>query len=134
MIQLFICLLFFSSANCQEFFHQQNFFINNLVKKNDEYVRPFTNEPVYGDIYQHIKIENQRSNKVFIGTVTRKGKQGYWTRYWENGRKKDQGYYTNSKKDGLWVEWMENGEKYSEIYYENGIVKHLTNCIIQNCD
>ena len=130
----YVLLFFLSFGICRQVFNQQNFFINNLVEKNSEYVRPFTNEPVFGDIYQYFVIDNQRTDKVFIGTVTRKGKQGYWTRYWENGIKKDQGYFINSKKDGLWLEWMENGAKYSEIYYDNGVAKHLTNCMIENCD
>ena len=130
----YVLLFFLSFGICRQVFNQQNFFINNLVEKNGEYVRPFTNEPVFGDIYQYFVIDNQRTDKVFIGTVTRKGKQGYWTRYWENGIKKDQGYFINSKKDGLWLEWMENGAKYSEIYYDNGVAKHLTNCMIENCD
>ena len=36
--------------------------------------------------------------KIFFGVVTKKGKQGHWVRYWDNGNKKDEGFYINSKK------------------------------------
>ena len=134
MIYSFIFLLSVSIGRSQEFFNQQIFFVNNLVEQDGEYVRPFTNEPVVGDLYQYFIYNNQRSDKVFVGIVTKKGKQGYWTRYWSNGNKKDEGYFINSEKDGLWVEWMEDGRKYAEIFYEKDIVQHLTNCIIENCD
>ncbi len=134
MVYSFVILLSLSLGISQEFFKQQNFYINNLVEQKGEYVRPFTNEPVVGDIYQYFIFNNQRSDKVFIGIVTKKGKQGYWTRYWNNGNKKDEGYYKNSKKEGLWVEWMEDGRKYAEIFYEKNIMLHLTNCITGNCN
>ena len=34
-------------------------------------------------------INNQRSENVFLGLITKKGKQGHWTRYWDNGFKKE---------------------------------------------
>ncbi len=134
MFKSVILLFFFSNGFNQEFFNQQIFLVNHLVEKDGEFVRPFTNEPVFGDLYRYFIHDKKRSDKVFVGIVTKKGKQGYWTRYWENGNKKEEGYYINSKKDGLWIEWMENGNKFSEIFYNNGIVKHLTNCILENCD
>ena len=66
--------------------------------------------------------------------VTKKGKQGYWTRYWNNGKKKDEGYFVDSKKEGLWLEWMEDGRLYTESFYDSDVLKHLTNCIIENCN
>jgi len=109
------------------------FFYNHLVEKNDLLYRPFTNEPVFGDIYMYFLINNKRSENVFLGSITKKGKQGHWKRYWDNGYKKDEGFYIDSKKDGLWIEWKETGEKYAEIFYKHGVATHLTNCIVDKC-
>jgi len=103
------------------------------VEKNDLLYRPFTNEPVYGDIYMYFLSNGRRTENLFLGVVTKKGKQGHWVRYWDNGNKKDEGFYINSKKDGLWIEWKEDGFKFAEIFYENGVATHLTNCIVENC-
>ena len=116
-----------------DIFCQESFFINNLIEKDGRLFRPFLNEPVYGDIYRDFLINNKKSEKVFIGHITENGKQGKWTRYWNNAKKKEEGYFIDSKKDGLWIEWMENGEKYAEIFYRKGLVVHLTNCIVDNC-
>ena len=75
----------------------------------------------------------RRTDTIFLGVITKKGKQGHWTRYWENGNKKDEGSYVDSKKIGLWIEWTEDGNKFAELFYKNGIVTHLTNCLVENC-
>ncbi len=129
-----LLLLFFTSILfCGNYFAQEIFFSNHLVEKENQFYRPFTNEQVYGDIYRYFFENNKRSENIFLGAVTKTGKQGHWTRYWDNGFKKAEGYYTNSKKEGLWIEWQENGKKYAEIFYKNGIATHLTNCIVENC-
>ena len=134
MIHLILFSLLISVSSSQDFFKQQIFFINNLVEKDGEYVRPFSNEPVIGDIYQYFIINSKKSDKIFVGMVTKKGKQGYWTRYWNNGKKKNEGYFVDSKKEGLWLEWMEDGRLYTESFYDGDVLKHLTNCIIENCN
>ena len=75
-----------------------------------------------------------KSENVFVGKITKTGKQAIWTRWWNNGQKKIQGHYINSVKYGIWTEWMENGEKYSEIFYNNGSIIYLKNCFKDNCD
>ena len=85
------------------------------------------------DIYMYFLSNGRRTENLFLGVVTKKGKQGHWVRYWDNGNKKDEGFYINSKKDGLWIEWKEDGYKFAEIFYENGVATHLTNCIVENC-
>ena len=134
-IKKFIYILILNSSflSSEDYYKQERFFYNNLVEKDDLLYRPFTNEPVYGDIYMYFLINNQRSENVFLGLITKKGKQGHWTSYWDNGFKKDEGFYINSKKEGLWIEWKENGEKFAEIFYKNGKATHLTNCIINKC-
>ena len=75
----------------------------------------------------------RRTDTIFLGVMTKNGKQGHWTRYWNNGNKKDEGSYIDSKKIGLWIEWTEDGNKFAEVFYKNGIVTHLTNCLVENC-
>ena len=116
-----------------DYYTQERFFYNNLIEKDDLLYRPFTKEPVYGDIYMYFLSNGRRTENLFLGVVTKKGKQGHWVRYWDNGNKKDEGFYINSKKDGLWIEWMQDGIKFAEIFYENGVPTHLTNCIVENC-
>ena len=128
-----IFFLFLSQLFGEDYYTQARFFYNHLVEKNDLLYRPFTNEPVYGDIYMYFLNNGRRTENIFLGVITKKGKQGHWRRYWENGNKKDEGYYTNSKKEGLWIEWREDGQKFAEIFYKDGIATHLTNCIIENC-
>ena len=84
----------FIIATCLKYdniFSQELFLINNLIEKDDKLFRPFLNEPVYGDIYRDFLIDNKKTGKVFIGHITVNGKQGLWTRYWDNGEKKEEG-------------------------------------------
>lgn len=41
-------------------------------------------------------------------------------RYYSNGEKQEEGYYTNGQKSGKWTYWYENGNKWSEGYFEEG--------------
>ena len=127
-----ITLLLFISLSFSS--NQQIFYINHLVEKKGVLVRPITNEVVIGDIYRYFKKGSIKSKKVFIGTITTKGKNGNWIRWWDNGRKKSEGLYLNSVKDGLWTEWTELGVKYSELLYKNGSIIQLKNCLLENCD
>ena len=114
IITLWIILIGISLASNQNYF-----IINHLVEKNGQILKPFTNERVIGDIYRYFVNDNLKSENVFVGKITKNGKQGIWTRWWNNGGKKIQGYYIDSVKYGKWTEWMENGEKYSEMFYKN---------------
>ena len=131
MVRYFTLLLFIGLLYCSE---QQIFFINHLVEQNGEIVRQITNEPVIGDIYRYFRNDNMESKNVFIGTITTKGKNGNWIRWWDNGEKKSEGCYINSVKEGFWTDWTETGDKYSEILYKNGSIIQLKNCLLENCD
>ena len=131
MINRITLLLFIGLLYCSD---QKIFFINHLVEQNGEIVRPITNEPVIGDIYRYFGSGNMESKNVFIGTITTKGKNGNWIRWWDNGEKKSEGRYINSVKEGFWTDWTETGEKYSKILYKNGSIIQLKNCLLENCD
>ncbi len=112
---------------------QEMFFINHLVEKNGAYFRPITNEPVIGEVYRYFG--HDRSNHTeFVGTIDKEGKNGTWTRWWENGVKKSKGSYVNSVKHGFWTEWKKDGNKYAEMLYKNGKIIQLKNCETENCN
>ena len=56
----------------QDHFRQQRFFYNHLIEKNDFLYRPFTNEPVYGDIYMYFLDNGRRTDTIFLGVITKK--------------------------------------------------------------
>ena len=45
---------------------------------------------------------------------------GKHTEYYDDGQKKEEGIYKNSKKDGLFTMWHENGQKKAEGNYKDG--------------
>jgi antitoxin component YwqK of YwqJK toxin-antitoxin module len=47
-------------------------------------------------------------------------RDGIFTYYWSNGKKKAEGEYKNGKEDGNWVSWHFDGEKRAEGLYEKG--------------
>ena len=104
IITLWIILIGISLASNQNYF-----IINHLVVKNGKILKPFTNERVIGDIYRYFVNDNLKSENVFVGKITKNGKQGIWTRWWNNGGKKIQGYYIDSgakhfiiNHEGMW--------------------------------
>ena len=123
---IFFTGLFYSSD-------QQVFFINHLVEINGNYFRPITNEPVIGNIYRSFEYDKTRYTE-FVGSIDRNGKNGVWSKWWDNGKKKAEGKYINSIKHGFWTEWKLNGDKYVEILYKNGEIIQIKNCETENCD
>ena len=112
---------------------QQVFFINHLVEINGNYFRPITNEPVIGNIYRSFEYDKTRYTE-FVGSIDRNGKNGVWSKRWDNGKKRSEGKYINSIKHGFWTEWKINGDKYVEILYKNGEIIQIKNCEMENCN
>jgi len=83
IVTLWITLIGISLASNQNYF-----IINHLVEKNEIILQPFTNERVIGDVYRYFVNDNLKSENVFVGKITENGKQGIWTRWWNNGEKK----------------------------------------------
>ena len=48
-------------------------------------------------------------------------KDGKFSSYHSNGRKKEEGFYNENKKDGRWITWYGNGYKMSEEIYKDGL-------------
>ncbi len=129
-----IIAFFIKSNNILFATNQNSFIINHLVENDEGIFRLFTQEPVSGNIYRYFSNENLKYEFVFVGKITNYGKQGIWTRWWNNGQIKSQGFYEDSIKKGVWIDWMKNGEKYSETFYKNGSILYLKNCTKENCD
>ena len=47
-------------------------------------------------------------------------KDGKFSSFHSNGRKKEEGFYNENKKDGKWITWYGNGYKMSEEIYKDG--------------
>ena len=129
-----IIAFFIKSNNILFATNQNSFIINHLVENDEGIFRLITQEPVSGNIYRYFSNGNLKSENVFVGKITNYGKQGIWTRWWNNGQIKSQGFYEDSIKKGVWTDWMKNGEKYSETFYKNGSILYLKNCTKENCD
>ena len=112
---------------------QERLFINHLVEQDGSYFRPITNEPVIGDIYRYFG-HHASEHTEFVGKIDGKGKNGTWTRWWENGIKRSRGDYINSVRHGFWTEWKINGDKYAEMLYKSGRIIQLKDCETENCN
>lgn len=42
------------------------------------------------------------------------------SQYYENGNKKEDGFYKNDKRDSVWNSWYSNGKLKVEEYYKDG--------------
>ena len=87
-----------------------------------------------GLLYFNYIDEEKNAKKLFVGEIKNGIKNGLWTRYWDNGNKKEEGLYKDSFKEGLWIEWFKTGDKYLEILYKRDSIIHFTNCVIGNCN
>lgn len=47
-------------------------------------------------------------------------RNGHWSAWWENGSKREDGYFKNDRRHGHWVTWFEDGSKESEGEYLDG--------------
>ena len=112
---LIISLLFLSVG-----FPQKEYDINQIVEWNDVYIKKFSGEEVNGSVYQMFG-----DIKVDLGYIKNGGKEGLWTWWFENGRKKNEGTYKDGKENGLHKWWYENGHKSEERTYKNGIKEGL---------
>ncbi|HAD14634.1 MAG TPA: hypothetical protein DCF33_19585 [Saprospirales bacterium] len=62
---------------------------------------------------------DEKTNKK-LGEYSNGYRNGMFTEYFPNGKKKCEGKYTNGVKDGTHTEWFVNGIKKNEIVFANG--------------
>ena len=59
-------------------------------------------------------------------------KDGLFTEWYKNGKKKKEVTYKNGELGGLWTQWYENGQKQVEKIYRNGIRWGIETIYFQN--
>ena len=62
----------------------------------------------------------QNGNKKEEGYFRLDQKDDLWTTWYENGNKKETGYYSADKKDDRWITWYQNGQKQQQGFYNKG--------------
>jgi hypothetical protein len=62
----------------------------------------------------------QNGNKKEEGYFRLGQKDDLWTTWYENGNKKETGYYSADKKDDRWITWYRNGQKQQQGFYNKG--------------
>ncbi len=117
---IIIFILLISSSQCRS-----GYIVNNLIEQNGEFYRKITKQKITGNLFR--KFSMPISNVVKVGLVTKDGKEGKWSRWWENGVKKSEGFYKRGKKVGYWMEWDARGLQHYEILYDNGEVINIKN-------
>ena len=80
------------------------------------YYAPNEQEP-----YTYQIKEMYNNGKVKILFYVKDGKKdGLFTKWHENGQKREETNFKNGKLDGIGASWHENGQKSSEINFKNG--------------
>lgn len=105
----------------------KKFYINDLIEIDDKIFKKFRKKEINGLIYRKFKIKGLESKEYFVGRYLEGGKNGEWTRRWNNGKIKSSGSYINTIKNGLWEIYNQKGEKIYQLYYENGILTYIVN-------
>ena len=62
----------------------------------------------------------QNGNKKEEGYFRLGQKDDLWMTWYENGNKKEAGYYSADKKDDRWITWYQNGQKQQQGFYNKG--------------
>ncbi len=125
LIQKTLLLLLLLNTTVGVFAQKKAFFDLNWNKTKEDkayYYRIITEEGSLFLVKDYFSRNNQiqmegryRSKKMENET-----REGLFTVYWSNGKKKHEGEYKNGKRDGLWTAWYFDGEKRSEGNYEKG--------------
>jgi antitoxin component YwqK of YwqJK toxin-antitoxin module len=51
---------------------------------------------------------DKRDQLILIGEFENGMKKGKWTTWYNNGKKKSEGFYSNDQKYGMWICWQKN--------------------------
>ena len=94
---------------------QKEYNIDHIVKQGVVYKGKVSDEIVNGEVFQVVD-----DMKVPIGKMKNGKKDGLWTSWYENGRKKIKGINKDGRRDGLWTWWYENGQKKEEVTFKDG--------------
>lgn len=118
-------------------------FINTLaIAQNTDVSKLREVDSLYyinGKLYTgKVYAKHDNGNIGMVGEVKNGRREGTWTFYYSNGKKKRETRYINNKREGLTYYWYENGQLAKEImyrddcnidqklWYENGKKKEIT--------
>ena len=104
---LIISLLFLSVVVGQQQYNvlsvevnQEEYIIKNLLKRDGVFVKKFSDDSLNGMVFQMFG-----DIKVPLGMIKNGKKNGKWSHWYKNGRKKDEGTYKDGKLHGLVISW-----------------------------
>ena len=96
---------------------QNEYDLEDLIYKDGIFLNKSAETSVNGSIYQILA-----GQKVMLGLVVNGRKEGLWTFWYKNGRKKEEGTFKEGKEVGVWKRWHDNGKMKSKrtIKYGKG--------------
>jgi len=120
--------LFFTFVDSikDSFMSEHNYIFNNRgwFERSEDH---WKNGKKHGKWYTYHSVRTNEDkdwgDKAVVETEVhyREGKlDGLYTKWYENGRKIEEGTYKDGKEDGLWTIWHEDGQKMVEIPYKDG--------------
>ena len=97
---------------------QKEYDYDDIMSDGGLYYLKFSDELVNGNVYLHNK-----ERKILLGSIKNGLRDGKWTTWNKNGKKKFEGSFLLGKEVGLHVNyWSSNNEKWFEIYYSDGVM------------
>ncbi len=72
---------------------------DDLIQRNGLFYKRFTDVPYTG-----------KTTGVIESTFKNGKLEGYWIRYYDNGKISSEGKYKNHKKEGVWISYHKNGQ------------------------
>ena len=112
-IQLTFIFIMFIHFNCSK----PKIYYDDLVKDGNLYKKKFSHKNISGDVYQKFD-----QNEVFMGKIKSGKREGIFTYWYENGRKKSECNYVEDKENGLHKYWYDSGVIRWETEYLYGLV------------
>lgn len=108
-ISLILSLLF-----CITIAVAQNTELSKLTVTDNE-LYYLNNKPYTGKVFA----KHDNGNIGLVGEIKNGKKEGTWTYWYSNGKKKRESTYINNKKEGITYYWHPNGQVAKEIMYRD---------------
>ena len=88
---------------------QNEYDLESLMYKDGIFLNKSDEASVNGSIYQIFG-----DQKFVLGLVVNGRKEGLWTFWYKNGRKREEGIFKEGKEVGVWKRWHDNGKMKSK--------------------
>ncbi len=90
------------------------------ITNYNEATCPFRIAYYKGKPFTGLLVLDEKTNKK-MGEFKEGYKNGLFTEYYTNGKKKSEGKYIKGIKDGIYIEWNETGDKIKETIFKEGL-------------